>query len=115
MSKYRNKKTVVDGITFDSQKEARRYSELVLLQEAGKISCLECQRAFVLVPSVVMNNRKKPAVKYIADFYYLCRQDNGYIAEIVEDVKSAATKALPIFRLKAHLMKQVHDLEITIV
>ena len=36
-SKYRNVKTVVDNLTFDSQKEANRYVELKLLQAAGEI------------------------------------------------------------------------------
>ena len=40
MSKYNSKKTVVDGQTFDSKKEANRYQELVLLEKAGVIKNL---------------------------------------------------------------------------
>ena len=50
--KYRNIKTVVDGITFDSAKEARRYGELKLLEKSGRISGLEVQPAF----RIVVNN-----------------------------------------------------------
>ena len=50
VSKYKNKKTVVDGITFDSKKEASRYLELKKLKDAGFIDDLELQVKFVLIP-----------------------------------------------------------------
>jgi hypothetical protein len=106
-SKYRNQKVTVDGFTFDSAKESRRYSELLALQRAGKISNLELQVPFILAPPVVMNGRKKPALRYMADFVY----DEGG-KQVVEDVKSAATRKLPVFRVKAHLMLSVHGIEI---
>ena len=43
MSKYRSRKVVVDGITFDSKKEAWRYRELHLLEQTGEISNLQMQ------------------------------------------------------------------------
>jgi len=47
-SKYRNKKTEVDGIVFDSQKEASRYLDLKMLEVLGEIKnlelCKECNR-----------------------------------------------------------------------
>ena len=46
MSKYHNIKTVVDNIKFDSKKEANRYTELKLLERAGKIFALALQRKF---------------------------------------------------------------------
>jgi len=46
-------------------------------------------------------------VKYVADFVY---QENGQL--VVEDVKSTMTRNLPVYRLKKHLMKSVHGLEI---
>ena len=99
----------LDGFTFDSQKEARRYSELKLLVRVGEISELELQKSFVLAESVKFNNepRAKPAIRYVADFTYM---ENGVM--IVEDVKSKATKSLPVYRMKKHLMKSVHDIEI---
>ena len=99
----------LDGFAFDSQKEARRYTELKLLVRVGEISELELQKSFVLAESVKFNNepRAKPAIRYVADFAYM---ENGVM--IVEDVKSKATKSLPVYRMKKHLMKSVHDIEI---
>jgi len=72
MTKYNNKKVVLNGITFDSQKEARRYRDLSLLERVGEIKSLELQKAFILAESVKFENepRRKPAVKYVADFVY---------------------------------------------
>jgi hypothetical protein len=50
MSKYKAKKTVVDGITFDSQKEAQRWCELRLLEKAGVIKNLQRQVPFEIIP-----------------------------------------------------------------
>lgn len=99
----------LDGFTFDSQKEARRYTELKLLVRVGEISGLELQKSFALAESVKFNNepRAKPAIRYVADFTYI---ENGVM--IVEDVKSKATKSLPVYRIKKHLMKSVHGIEI---
>lgn len=76
--KYGNRKTVYEGITFDSQKEARRYRELRLLQKAGQISELKLQVSYILIPA----GNGERAVKYIADFTYV---ENG--RQIVEDIK----------------------------
>ena len=99
----------LDGFAFDSRKEARRYTELKLLVRVGEISELELQKSFVLAESVKFNNepRAKPAIRYVADFAYM---ENGVM--IVEDVKSKATKSLPVYRMKKHLMKSIHDIEI---
>ncbi len=94
VNKYRNKKTVIDGITFDSKKERNRYLELKILQRAGKISGLELQPKFEIVPKV----GKYRARFYIADFLY---RVNGNV--IVEDVKSAITKKNPVYTLKRQL------------
>lgn len=92
--KYRAKPTTVDGIRFASQKEARRYRELRLLECAGKISDLELQVKYALVD----------VIKYVADFRY---KENG--ETVVEDVKGYKT---PIYRRKAKLMKKQHGIEI---
>ena len=109
MTKYNNKKVVLNGITFDSQKEARRYRDLSLLERAGEIKSLELQKAFILAEPVKFESepRCKPAVKYVADLVY---GENGQL--VVEDVKSTMTRNLPVYRLKKHLMKSVHGLEI---
>ena len=106
-SKYKNRNVIIDGITFDSKKEAKRYRDLKLIQRAGQIQDLQLQVVFVLVESVVLDGRKKPAMRYIADFVYV----QGGL-KIVEDVKSCATRKLAAYRQKKHLMKSVHNIEI---
>lgn len=108
-SKMKNVKVVYDGFTFDSKKEADRYIALKGLQCMGIISDLELQKPFVLAPSVILKGRKKPPLRYVADFCYA--NSEGEI--IVEDVKSSFTKTLPAYRIKAHLMKSVHNIDIS--
>lgn len=98
--KFHNKKTVVDGITFDSAKESRRYLELKALEEKGIISGLELQKKFCVIPK---QKDEREAV-YKADFYYI--DENGM--QIVEDVKSKATIKLPEYILKRKLMKWIY-------
>lgn len=103
MSKYNNKKITVDGITFDSKKEARRYTELKLLERAGKITNLHRQTKWVLIPAqfetVARYGKNGQRIKsgrkcierecaYIADFDY--RDEN--FKHIVEDTKGVRTK-----------------------
>lgn len=104
MNKYHSRKAVVDGITFDSGREAERYSQLKLLEKANKITGLTLQVKFELLPAqyeetdeVFTKGPKKgqpkrgkcieKAVYYIADFLYC---ENGRI--IVEDAKGCRTK-----------------------
>lgn len=90
MSKYNAKKVIVDGITFDSKKESKRYLELKQMQENGEIHYLQLQVPFELIPSfeIVIDGkkRKRRKMQYIADFVY-------YIGNvrIVEDVKGRKT------------------------
>lgn len=92
-SKYGAKKTVVDGITFDSQAEATRYSVLKIVQASGLITDLRLQ-----VPYQITVNGKK-VCRYVADFVY---SENG--KEVVEDVKGMKT---PVYNLKKKLMEAV--------
>ena len=102
MSKYRNKKVLVDGVAFDSKKEAKRFRELKLLEDAGMISRLERQVKFDLLP-----NQKDPdgkvierKVQYVADFVYM---KNGKV--VVEDVKGYRDGgAYRVFVIKRKLM-----------
>lgn len=109
MSKYGALKTNVSGIVFDSKAEARRFGELVILQRAGYIANLERQPIYVLAPAVVIGGRKKPALRYKADFRYA---DVKACKIVVEDVKGVVT---PLFRVKQHLMKSVHDIEVMVI
>ena len=86
-TKYGSRKVTVNGETFDSVKEYRRYCELRLLEKAGKISNLERQKPFELIPAQYGKRCIEKSVVYNADFYY---KENG--AEVVEDTKSVATK-----------------------
>ena len=103
-SKYRSKKVTVNGITFDSKKEAKRYAELSLLERAGAISDLKRQVKFVLIPAqyeTVEQYSEKTGKRlkdkrvllerecsYIADFVY--EDKNGRV--VVEDTKGFRTK-----------------------
>lgn len=119
--KYGNKKYTVDGITFDSMREAHRYQELKVLQKAGVIHDLKMQVEFILIPTQYEpstgiyksgKNKGKPKVgkvierkcSYIADFVYL---ENGILT--VEDAKGMRTKD---YIIKRKLMLERHGIRI---
>ena len=99
-NKYGNKKVVVDGYTFDSKKEARRYGELKLMERAGKIKDLELQPKFELIPTIRTEDETLRKVSYIADFKYI-DLESGKV--IVEDVKGFKTD---VYLLKKRLFLQ---------
>mgnify|MGYP004571626015 FL=1 len=101
-SKYRSIKTTVDGITFDSKKEAKRYQELKLLQRANKIKNLRLQVSYVLIDK----SRYGRQIKYIADFVYY---DKELKQEVVQDTKGFRTD---VYRLKKRLMAERYGIEI---
>lgn len=120
-SKYGNRKTVVDGITFDSKKEANRFRELQLLERAGKITALQRQVKYVLIPTQrefsneiykkgAHQGHFKPGkvlekeCSYIADFAYI--QDGAYV---VEDTKGVRTDA---YKIKRKLMLERYGIQI---
>lgn len=105
MSKYGNKKTIIDGISFDSQKEATRWSELRLLERAGEIQNLQRQVPFVLIPKQVRDGKtiERPVV-YKADFVYTEKGE-----EVVEDTKGVKTKE---YILKRKLMLWQYGIQI---
>lgn len=97
MSKYRNVKTTLDGITFDSAKEARRYAELCLLKKAGLINSLYRQAEIELIPAQKDERGKviERPVKYKADFKYWDCESGSWV---YEDVKGVKTKEYVIKR-----------------
>lgn len=98
MSKYNNKKTIIDNIKFDSKAEANRYIELKMLEKARKISDLELQPKFILQEKYINNKGEKiRAITYKADFCYL--EGNKIV---VEDVKGVETKE---FKIKKKLFE----------
>jgi hypothetical protein len=98
MTKYGAIRTEVDGMSFASKAEARRYAELKLMERAGAISRLDIQPRFPLT----VNGVKVGA--YVGDFAYM---DNGKL--VIEDVKGVKT---PVYRLKAKLVKALYDIDI---
>lgn len=105
---------------FDSRKEARRYSELLLLQRLGEISNLRRQVEFELIPNQYTTEERysksgkrlkdkqrllERKVVYTADFVYIDRQG----VCIVEDTKGFRTKD---YILKRKLLLYVHGLRI---
>ena len=107
LSKYNNKKTLIDGFWFDSKKEANRYIELKMLQAAKLIRDLMMQQVFELSPSVVIQGRKRPPLRYKADFTYFDDRKQGQF--VVEDTKGFKTEG---YKIKRHLMKALHGIEV---
>lgn len=120
-NKYNAKKVSVDGIEFDSKKEARRYQELLLLQKAGEIYMLERQKVYELLPAqrepdtvgkrggVIKGKLLERAVEYVADFVYTNK--NG--ETVVEDVKGFREGgAYAVFVLKRKLMLYRYGIKI---
>ena len=101
--KYRNKPTIVDGIRFDSKKEAARYQELKLLEKSKLLTKLRVHTAW----PIEVNGQE--VCKYKSDFDYL---EPGELVETIEDVKSPATRKLSTYRLKKKLMFAVYGIEI---
>ena len=111
-TKYHARKIVVDGMEFASQKEARRWSELKLMQKAGAISDLRRQVKFELIPAQreqdTVGSRGgihrgaliEREVSYWADFVYV---ENG--KTVVEDVKGMKSgTAYDVFTIKRKLL-----------
>lgn len=108
-SKYHSRKITVDGIEFDSKKEAKRYTELLLLERAGAIQGLQMQVKYELIPSQRQNGRVVDrACQYVADFVY---KENG--KTVVEDVKGYRDGgAYRVFTIKRKLMLYIHGIRI---
>lgn len=98
--KYGAKRTTVDGITFDSKREAERYDELQLLVRAGQIHGLRLQ------PSWDLHVMGVKVARYVADFSYHVWAEGPVV---VEDVKGMRT---PMYRLKAKMLKAEYGIEI---
>ena len=122
MSKYRSKKTEVDGIVFDSKKEAQRYQQLKLMEKAGVICNLKRQVKYELVPAQHINGKLvERAVTYTSDFEYdelvKARQrtvmvyNSGTVTgqHIVEDVKGVQTD---VYKIKRKLMLHKYGIRI---
>ena len=114
MSKYHSKKTEVDGILFDSKREAQRYQQLKLMVKAGVICDLKMQVKYELVPAQYIDGKiVERAVTYTSDFeyYLLKKQSYGDVGQhIVEDVKGMRTE---VYKIKKKLMLYKYGIRIT--
>lgn len=105
-SKFRNVKTTIDGITFDSKREAARYGVLKQLERAGEIQNLRLQVPYSWEITYTANgNQWSKKETYVADFVY----ESKFGRMIVEDAKGFRT---PVYRAKAKLMKKLYGIEI---
>lgn len=107
-NKYHNDKVEVQGVKFVSKKEARRWAELRLLERGKKISDLQRQVKFELIPTQRDGEGKviERAVNYIADFMYY-DVEKGKI--VVEDTKGFKT---PEYIIKRKLMLYIRGIRV---
>lgn len=121
MQKYRNKKVCVNGLYFDSKKEAAYYIKLLEKQQNGEISNLQTQVKFVLIPAQFEPDKvgvrggkikgkciEKQAI-YTADFVYT---DSTTGETVVADVKGGKTTKTEAYVLRRKLMLYVHGIKI---
>lgn len=94
--KYSAEPVVVDGIRFDSTKEAERWQQLQLLEKAGQIHALQRQRPFTLSTVSKRDGLERPIGEIVIDFVY--RDVDEQL--VVEDVKSEVTKEIPLYKWK---------------
>lgn len=101
-SKYGAKKMVVQGLTFDSKKEADRWLVLRDLERKGDIGGLQRQVRYDLQgrDGPILTDKKTKTRAYVADFQYVDWRLNG--AVVIEDVKGFET---PEFKLKRSILE----------
>lgn len=108
-SKYRNKKVTIDGIEFDSKKEAHYYMQLKLLKQSGEIKDFGLQEKFVLQEGFTKNGTRHRPITYYADFII----DNLDGSTDVVDVKGMETQ---VFKIKKKLFEYKYpNLELKII
>lgn len=117
-NKYSNKKVEVDGIIFDSKREAKRYQELLLLEKAGAITNLQRQVKYVLIPTqrepdtvgarggIHKGKVIEKECAYYADFVYFDREKQEMV---VEDTKGMKTTE---YIIKRKMMLYRHGIRI---
>jgi hypothetical protein len=91
-SKYKNQKTEVDGIVFDSKREAEYYMQLKYLKRIGEIKDFGIQQKYELQPKFKKNGKTYQAIAYIADFVFVNKDGS---TEVV-DIKGVETKEFKI-------------------
>lgn len=100
-NKYNAKKTVINGVQFDSRKEGIRSAVLEQMMAAGKISGLSRQVKFILQEGYTNNQGQKiRPIYYIADFMYFDREKHCWV---VEDVKGSKATLTEVYKIKKKL------------
>lgn len=102
-NKYKNQKTVIDGITFDSKAEAAYY----YLLKQKKITTFKMQESFVIHDAFNLNGKRYQAIKYKPDFTFY---DGDTLIKVV-DVKGKRTAD---FNIKAKLFAKRYGIAITL-
>lgn len=98
MSKYHNKKSVIDGITFDSRLEADLYNQLVILKKAGKIYSFKCH-----VPFALHGHGEAKVCTYKLDFEVIMPK----VGALSQKIRYVEAKGVwtPVARLKRKLFE----------
>ena len=99
-NKYNNKKTVIDGITFDSKDESLYYQALKNMKANGLIKDFELQPKFILQESFVKDGKKYRAIHYIADFKVINNDGSFYIVDIKGILTTEFKIKLKLFNYK---------------
>lgn len=99
-NKYHNQKIEIDGITFDSKKEASRYAELKLMKKAHVILDFELQPEFILQDGYVRDGKTVQPIKYRADFKVMYA--DGRV--VIIDVKSSEKFKTDVYKLKKKML-----------
>lgn len=121
-NKFGNKRVTVDGIRFDSKKEAKFYLFLREAEKKGEISDLRLQVPYELIPAIyedqvihlktkdkVVTKCVQKAVHYVADFVYT---ETATGLQAVVDVKSKITRRHPVYTLKKKMMRAFKGINI---
>lgn len=110
--KYNNRETWVNGVKFDSKREAERYTVLLIRLGAGEIEKLKLQPEFTITESYRLPDGKLvKAQRYRADFSYVVRETGEFV---VEDVKTEGTKTR-VFVNKSKLLYEKYGFVVTLV
>jgi hypothetical protein len=105
--KFNNRKVKVDGLTFDSQAEYRRYCELKLMEQSGVIAGLSVHPKYMLQDAFRHRGEIIRAITYKPDFEYF---EGGHC--VVEDVKGGRATQTEAFRIRVKLLlKRYPDVE----
>lgn len=111
-NKFNAVRTILDGVKFDSKKEAQCWQFLKARERAGEIKDLRRQVKFELHAYSQSGAFEPKPVKictYIADFQYLDVALNKIVVADAKGVKTA------LFNLKKKLMKANHNIDVELM